>query len=145
MQTNDPSSTNTETPGNQDQIKVKYSVVASIVRLASLDIQGVYSVGGGFVDDIAGAIFSKKSESDRGVKVSEDEEGNYVIEIRIFMDFGIELAKTAQEVQTAVREQVSVMTGNSVSKIDVIIEGVKKRGEAPESNEADWTETHPTD
>ena len=145
MQTDDPSSTNTETSHNTDEIKVKYSVVASIVRLASLDIKGVYSVGGGFVDDIAGAIFSKKVESDRGVKVSEDEAGNYVIEIRVFMDFGIELAKTAQEVQMAVREQVTNMTGNGVSKIDVIIEGVKRRGETSEKNEADWADTEQTD
>ena len=34
-------------------IKVNHTVVASIVRLAALEINGVSAVGGGFVDGIA--------------------------------------------------------------------------------------------
>jgi uncharacterized alkaline shock family protein YloU len=35
------------------------------------------------------------------------------------------LAKTAYEVQLAVRKQVTNMTGKPVEKVDVVIEGVK--------------------
>lgn len=104
-------------------IKVNHTVVASIVRLAALEINGVCAVGGGFVDGIAD-LFSKK-ESDRGVRVSENEHGNYSIELRVVMEFGTELAKTAYEVQLAVRKQVTNMTGKPVEKVDVVIEGVK--------------------
>ena len=93
------------------------------VRLAALEINGVCAVGGGFVDGIAD-LFSKK-ESDRGVRVSENEHGNYSIELRVVMEFGTELAKTAYEVQLAVRKQVANMTGKPVEKVDVVIEGVK--------------------
>jgi uncharacterized alkaline shock family protein YloU len=104
-------------------IKVNHTVVASIVRLAALEINGVCAVGGGFVDGITD-LFSKK-ESDRGVRVSENEHGNYSIELRVVMAFGTELAKTAYEVQLAVRKQVANMTGKPVEKVDVVIEGVK--------------------
>lgn len=114
--------------GTEDQvslgdIKVNHTVVASIVRLAALEINGVSAVGGGFVDGIAD-LFSKK-ESDRGVRVSENEHGNYLIELRVIMEFGTELAKTAYEVQLAVSKQVTTMTGKPVERVDVVIEGVK--------------------
>jgi uncharacterized alkaline shock family protein YloU len=120
-------------------IKVNHTVVASIVRLAALEINGVCAVGGGFVDGIAD-LFSKK-ESDRGVRVSENEHGNYLIELRVIMEFGTELAKTAYEVQLAVRKQITNMTGKPVERVDVVIEGVKMPpadGKALPAREDEW-------
>lgn len=122
------------------EIRINHSVVASIVRLAALEVEGVYSVGGGFVDGIAG-IFSKK-ESDRGVRVREDEVGDYVIELRVVLTFGTELAKAAVKIQQNVSHQVLHMTMKQVSKIDVIIDGIKapQASEEPEVSE-DWDES----
>lgn len=104
-------------------IKINHSVVASIVRLAALEVEGTYAIGGSFVDGIT-ELFSKK-ESDRGVRVHEDEGGNYEIELRVVLRFGVELAKTAVQIQQNVREQVTRMTMKPVGRIDVIIDGVK--------------------
>ena len=123
MQNQELTPENTDAQATLGDIKVNHTVVASIVRLAALEINGVCAVGGGFVDGIAD-LFSKK-ESDRGVRVSENEHGNYSIELRVVMEFGTELAKTAYEVQLAVRKQVTNMTGKPVEKVDVVIEGVK--------------------
>lgn len=119
------------------EIKINHSVIASIVRLAALEVTGVYGVGSGFVDQLGG-IFSKK-ESDRGVKVNEDAEGSYQIEIRVVMAYGCELAKTAQNVQLAIRNQIQTMTGKEVSKVDVIIDGVRMKEEKKESLKAPQT------
>lgn len=129
-------------------IKVNHSVVASIVRLAALEVDGVCGVGAGLVDGIAD-LFSKR-ESDRGVKVTEDLENGYSIEIRVVMKFGTELAKTAYQVQMAVRNQLAAMTGKAVRRVDVIIEGVKMvRGRpddaAPEEGGDIWPEEPHTD
>ena len=105
------------------EIKINHSVIAGIVRLAALEIRGVCGVGGGFVEGLT-EIFSKR-ESDRGVKVSEDENGYYVIEIRLLMEFGSDLAKTAYNVQMAVRDRLNQMTGKQVSRVNVVIDGVK--------------------
>tara|TARA_B100001248_G_scaffold262589_1_gene259721 strand:+ start:19840 stop:20283 length:444 start_codon:yes stop_codon:yes gene_type:complete len=109
------------------EIRINHSVVASIVRLAALEVEGVYSVGGGFVDGIA-EIFSKK-ESDRGVRVREDEVGDYLIELRVVLTFGTELAKAAILIQENVSRQVLHMTMKQVANVDVIIDGIK----APQS------------
>lgn len=122
-----------ESPEEQNsfgEIKINHSVVASIVRLAALEVSGVYGVGSGFVDQLGG--FFSKRESDRGVKVQEDAEGRYQIEIRVIMAYGSELAKVAQYVQLAVRNQIQTMTGKEVDKVDIVIDGVRTQEESKE-------------
>ena len=104
-------------------IRINHSVVASIVRLAALEVVGVAAVGGGFVDGIA-EIFSKKGD-ERGVRVDQDEVGDYKIEIRVILRFGIELATVGEEIQQRVAEQVEKMTSKSVARVNVIIDGVR--------------------
>lgn len=60
-----------------------------------------------------------------------DEVGNYEIKLHVEMRFGVELAKIARVVQSHVREQVQRMTDNGVSKIDVMIDGVRMEQNAP--------------
>jgi uncharacterized alkaline shock family protein YloU len=131
------------------EIKINHSVVASIVRLAALEVNGVCGVGYGFVDQLGGSIggiFSKK-ESDRGVRVQESAEGAYEIEIRLVMAYGSELAKAAQNVQLAIRNQIQTMTGKDVAKVDVIIDGVKAKEEKKKepSQPPQWLESPKTD
>lgn len=128
-------------------IKINHTVVASIVRLAALQIPGVAGVGGGIVDGIT-ELFAKRRESDhRGVKVTESEDDTYTIELRIVINYGSEIGKTAYEVQIAVRKQVIAMTGKNVAKVDVIIEGVRLPGDATAQDKADdlWPDAPSTD
>ena len=105
-------------------IRINNEVIANIVRLAAQDVEGVYAVGGrGLRDEIAG-IFTKK-EGGAGIQVEEDENGDYRIGVKVILTYGIQLAKCAQDVQAAVRDQVMNMTNKRVSKIDVYIEDVK--------------------
>lgn len=112
-----------------DEIRINLPVVANIVKMAALEIDGVYSVGGGFADGIWETLGGKKNE--RGVEVTIDEVGNYEIKLHVEMRFGVELAKIARVVQSHVREQVQRMTDNGVSKIDVMIDGVRMEQNAP--------------
>jgi len=110
-------------------IKINHNVVASIVRLAALEVDGVDAVAGGsFVDNVR-EIF----KPDHAIAVSENEGGQYVIEVRLIMRFGVELAKVAMKVQESVREQIKTMTMKDVGQIDVIIDGVR-------NNEGEMTE-----
>ncbi|MGZ0656171.1 Asp23/Gls24 family envelope stress response protein [Coraliomargarita sp. W4R53] len=122
-------------------IRINHSVVASIVRLAALEVGGVAAVGGGFVDGIA-EIFSKKGD-ERGVRVEEDEVGDYRIEIRVILRFGVELAAVATEMQQRIAEQVEKMTSKSVARVNVIIDGVRTDDEKVEKE--DWSDEAHTD
>ena len=107
------------------EIHINHSVVASIVRLAALEVPGVAEVrsGGGFVDGIT-EIFSKKSD-ERGVQIDQDEVGDYKIQIRVVLRFGAELAAVGKDIQQHIVEQVEKMTSKNVARIDVIIDEVQ--------------------
>ena len=124
------------------EIRINHSVVASIVRLAALEVSGVAAVGGGFVDGIA-EIFSKKCD-ERGVRVEEDEVGDYRIEIRVILRFGVELATVATEIQQRIAEQVEKMTSKSVARVNVIIDGVRTDDEKIKDAD-DWGDEPHTD
>ena len=117
------------------EIKINLSVINNIVRLAALEVPGVVSVASGFKDGIA-EMFSKESE--RGVRVEENEAGEYVIEIHVILKFGVKLDKTASQIQQAISDQINNMTSKSVSNITVYIDGVKMEKE--ELEEPDDTE-----
>lgn len=104
-------------------IKINHSVIASIVRLAALEIPGVFSIGSSLVEGIT-EIFSKR-ESDRGVRISEDDTNNYLIEVRVILKFGIELAKVALQIQQNIKQKVEQMTLHKVAKVDIIIDGIR--------------------
>jgi len=122
-------------------IRINHSVVASIVRLAALEVVGVAAVGGGFVDGIA-EIFSKRGD-ERGVRVEEDEVGDYRIEIRVILRFGVELAAVGTQIQQRISEQVEKMTSKNVSRVNVVIDGVRTDDEEKDSD--NWDEAHHTD
>lgn len=127
------------------EIKINHTVVASIVRLAALRVNGVAGVGGGIVDGIS-ELFAKRESDHRGVKVTEDAEDRYYVELRVVVAYGAEIGKTAYETQVAVRKQVTAMTGKEVLKVDVIIEGVRLPSDQPGSKDDDtWPELPATD
>jgi uncharacterized alkaline shock family protein YloU len=149
MEPNDYAGDTAEGEATLGRIEVNNAVVASIVRLAALQVKGVCGVGAGLVDNIADMV-SWKRESDRGVKVFDDDTNSYSIELRIVVAFGTEIAKVAYQVQTLVREQVEKMTGNRVKRVDVFIEGVKvvedKASPRPAEDDSElWRETPHTD
>ena len=121
-------------------IRINHSVVASIVRLATLEVSGVAAVGGSFVDGIT-EIFSKKG-GESGVRVDEDEVGDYRIEARVILRFGVELATVAGEIQQRIAEQVQKMTSKSVARVNVIIDGVRTEDDTPEDTDHWGDEPH---
>ena len=71
-----------EESGTLGTIRINHSVVAGIVRLATQSVKGVINVGGAGVVEGLTDFFSKK-ESERGVSVSENDDGTYKIEVRV--------------------------------------------------------------
>ena len=76
------------------------------------------------------------SEPDR--KPDSEEDGGYVIEVRVIMEFGVEMGKTAQEIQRRVSDQIDKMTSSPVSRVDVIIEGVETEKTKPKEQPENW-------
>jgi len=123
-----------------DEYHITFQVVANIVKMATLSIDGVHAVKDG-ADGIWETFGGRKS--DRGVDVTEDEAGNYVVKIHVEMRFGVELAKIAKIIQEHVRQEVQRMTDKSVSKVDVFIDGVVMEPTAEEAVTPEtWNQPH---
>jgi uncharacterized alkaline shock family protein YloU len=119
-------------------IRINHSVVAGIVRLATQSVKGVVNVGGGGVVEGLTDFFSKK-ESERGVKVTESAEGGYEIEVRVVLEFGVDLAKIGTTIQESIRDQILAMTGNHAKNIDVVIDDIKMDGGGKDLDDDNWS------
>ena len=126
-----------EDSDTEDVIQINNNVVADIVRQATLQVPGVHSVGSSFVGNLT-EIF-KRREVEAGLSIDTNEADEYMIKIRVYMLLGVELTQIAREVQTAIRNQVSLMTEKKVAKVDVIIEGVRA-SDKEEEDEDSWEE-----
>jgi len=127
-----------EESGSLGTIRINHSVVAGIVRLATQSVKGVINVGGAGVVEGLTDFFAKK-ESERGVSVSEQEDGTYKIEVRVVLRFGVDLAKTGAIIQEAIRDQILSMTGNHASVIDVVIDDIKQESLDRDDEEDTWS------
>lgn len=134
--------TPTESSDSTDEIHINLPVVCNIVKMAALQVDGVYSVGGNFADGIWETLGAKKS--DRSVEVSEDEAENYIIQIHVEMRFGVEIASTSKIVQQTIREQVERMTSKGVAKVDVFVDGIRMDTveDAPKEKSDEWDQPH---
>lgn len=104
-------------------IHINNEVVATIVAMAAREVPGVVCMAsGGIKEDLAGLFGGRK---DGSVSISEDDDGTYVIGVKLILSFGVQLAKVAEEVQIAVRDQVENMTNKEVSKVNVIVDGIR--------------------
>lgn len=104
-------------------IRVNHNVIANIVRLSTLSVEGVVGIGRVSIKSRIEKFFSKNGECD-GIRISEDSNGGYVIDIQVILRFGTELAKVALDIQQTVARQVTSMTMKSVSLVNITIEGV---------------------
>lgn len=105
-------------------ISINNEVVANIVAMAAKEVPGVVALASSTIkDDIVGLLGSRKGSA---VTIGESDEGSYVITVKLILTFGVQLAKVAEEVQRAVRDQVENMTNKEVSRVDVFVDGVRQ-------------------
>ena len=115
-------------------ISINNEVVAEIVAMAAREVPGVVSLAGGSIkDDIAG-LFGGRRDSSSSVTIHEQPDGSYAIGVKLILTFGVQLAKVAQSVQLAVRDRVENMTNKDVSKVNVIVDGIRRDEPAPEDS-----------
>lgn len=125
-QDNQPSYDAPETLGQyQEQvtglgtIKIALEVVQNIATIAAEETKGVVGVNQGGIN-----IF--KSRDEVGVKVDQDDQERYVIDLHLVMVLGVKLHQVSHDVQMRVREEVENMTGNEVSQVNVFVEAVRR-------------------
>lgn len=104
-------------------IRISDEAIAVIAGLAALEQEGVASMAQGTVDSLA-EMLGVKAAQRRGVRVEVANE-EVMIELNLFVEFGVDIPAVCQKVQDRVREAVEEMTGLTVSQVNVSVQGVK--------------------
>lgn len=119
----------------ESSVKISPDVVATIAGVSTTEINGVAGMCTSFAGGIAEMLGAKKNPT-KGIKV-EINENNVVIDLFIIVDFGEKIPQLAQRVQENVANNVETMTGLTVDKVNVHVDGVSfKKFEDEEKNKS---------
>lgn len=114
-------------------IKISVDVVSTIAGIATAELEGVAGMYSSFAGGIAEKLGAKKNPA-KGVKVEMTEE-TVLIDLYIVVEYGVRIPELAWEIQENVKNNVETMTGLSVEKVNIHIEGVSFAKESAEKIE----------
>ncbi len=103
-------------------VKISNDVIATVAGIATGEVAGVAGMGGSVVGGIAEILGGKRNRG-KGVKVELDGD-NVIIDLYIIVDYGVRIPDVSWEVQENVKNSVESMTGMTVEKVNIHIEGV---------------------
>ncbi len=97
-------------------------VVATIAGLATVEIEGVAGMSGGFSGGLA-ELLGRKNLT-KGVKVEVGKE-ECAIDLYIVVEYGAEIPLMCEKIQANVKKAVETMTGLRPVEINIRIQGVR--------------------
>lgn len=103
-------------------IRISDEVVKTIAARAATEVDGVYKLDGGMVDEVS-KILGKKSLTN-GVKVEVGEK-ECNIEIYIIAEYGYKIPEVAKQVQENVQRVLSELTGLRVVEVNIFVQNVR--------------------
>ena len=103
-------------------ITIADEVVKTIAAKAAGDVEGVYKLAGGVVDEVSKMLGKKRPTNGVKVEVGEVE---CSIEVYLVIKYGYQIPKVAEAVQKAVLEEVSKLSGLKVVEVNVYIQNIK--------------------
>ncbi|WP_225847050.1 Asp23/Gls24 family envelope stress response protein [Streptomyces sp. HPF1205] len=112
------------------------SVVATIAGIATREVEGVHTMGGGTARAV-GAVrdrVARSSDPTRGVK-AEVGEKQAALDLDIVVVYGTHISEAATEIRSRVAGAVERMTGLEVVEININVRDVNVPGEESEEEE----------
>jgi hypothetical protein len=117
-------------------VKVHESVIASIVRKAALDVEGVLRLGtSSLMDNLAEIVGSKKIQ-DRSITV-EMNESSVSVELRVILQYGVEIPQIANELKETVAAEITKLSGMRVDHVNIVVMDLE---DVPQDGEDDLEE-----
>ena len=118
-------------------IRIADDVVKTIAAKAAGDVEGIYKLAGGVVDEVSKMLGKKRPTNGVKVEVGEKE---CSIEVFVIVEFGYPISEVAHEVQKAVLKAVSELSGLKVVEVNVYVQDVKIRTEVTSEEEEETEE-----
>ena len=115
-------------------IQIAPEVIEVIAGLATVEVQGVAGMSGGFAGGIA-ELLGRKNLS-KGVKV-EVGQRQAAVDVSIIINYGFKIPEVAHEIQRNVKHAIESMTGLDVVEVNVHIHDVHFKAADKEKSEDD--------
>ena len=107
---------------NIGKVIISEEVVAVIAGMEAIKVDGVAGMSGGITDGINDMLGIKNLS--KGVKVDIDG-SSVVIDCNIITNSDCKIPDVAWEVQEKVKNIIEIMTGLSVSSVNINVQGIK--------------------
>lgn len=102
-------------------IQIAPEVLEIIAGLATVEVEGVAGMSGGFAGGIA-ELLGRKNLA-KGVKVEVGQK-EAAVDVSVIVEFGSKIPEVAAEIQRNVKEAVEAMTGIQVVEVNVHVHDV---------------------
>ncbi|MBR5224632.1 MAG: Asp23/Gls24 family envelope stress response protein [Clostridia bacterium] len=102
------------------QITYANEVIATIVSVATGEVEGISGIAG-TTSALSGRI--AKGKIPRGVRVDVNN-GDVSVDVSVTVDYGMPIQKVGRNAQENVRKSIESMTGLHVDKVDLHVVGV---------------------
>ncbi|WP_010282755.1 Asp23/Gls24 family envelope stress response protein [Bacillus timonensis] len=99
---------------------IKNDVLAMIASICAEEMEGVTIVSG-FKDGVTGILNRNFHKS--GITVIEEEE-DISLEVKIAIEYGLEIKKTCEQLQAAILHEIKTMTDISLTSLTIKVEGL---------------------
>ena len=128
---NDINTAEKEKDQESGQITYANEVIATIVSVATTEVDGISGIAG------SGAISGllAKGKTPRGVQVDMNGE-NVGVDVSVTVDYGMPIQKVGRNAQENVRKSIESMTGLHVEKVDLHVVGVSFEKENQEMQQS---------
>lgn len=110
------------------KVEIAPEVIQLISGIAASRVEGVIALSGGMVGDINQLLGRKNLK--KGIRV--DLEGQLTIDLAVVVQYGCHIPDVGREIQQEVKTAVESMTGLTVDKVIVRIDGIKMPPEKAE-------------
>lgn len=114
-------------------LQISTDVISKIAKLATLEVEGIYSVSGNILSGKGFALVRKMPmQKPISVELNDDVAE---ISVNVVVKYGCKIPQLSEKVQENVKNAVQNMTCITVSKVNVIITGVVQETTAPVEDE----------
>ncbi len=116
---------------NDGQITYANDVIATIVSVATAEVDGISGIAGG--GSLSGIL--AKGKAPRGVRVDMNGE-DVKVDVSVTVDYGMPIQKVGRNAQENVRKSIESMTGLHVNQVDLHVVGVSFEKENQEMQQS---------
>ena len=103
------------------EVQIASDVVSAIAGISAAEVDGVQSMAGGSINDIAGKLGMKNYSKGVRVAIAGDKAA---VEISVTLKYGYSIPAISQKVQDKVKSTIESMTGLNVTDVNIRVAGV---------------------